>query len=94
MDIFGALALAATRPQTDLADFHAGQGNIMTPYMYRQILGVTIYMITIMMIIMYSGKSMFELDYATSTQITDGDDPMAKQKMMHFTLIWNTFIFL
>lgn len=94
MDIFGALALAATRPQTDLAEFHAGQGNIMTPYMYRQIFGVTIYMITIMMIVMYTGKSMFELDYDLATQIIDEDDPLAKQKMMHFTLIWNTFIFL
>ena len=35
MDIFGALALAATRPETDLAQFQAGQGNIMSPYMYR-----------------------------------------------------------
>mgnify|MGYP002050360855 CR=1 FL=1 len=94
MDIFGALALAATRPQTDLAQFAAGQGNIMTPYMYRQIFGVTIYMIAIMMVVMYCGKSIFDLDYKVSTQITDGDDPLAKAKMQHFTLIWNTFIFL
>ena len=94
MDIFGALALAATRPQTDLAKFGAGQGNIMTPYMYRQIFGVTIYMIAIMMVVMYCGKSIFELDYELSTQIIDDDDPLAKQKMKHFTLIWNTFIFL
>lgn len=56
MDIFGALALAATRPQTDLVNFGAGQGRLMTPYMYRQIFGVTIYMIAIMMVIMYGGK--------------------------------------
>jgi len=66
----------------------------MTAYMYRQIFGVTIYMIAIMMVIMYCGKSIFELDYELSTQIIDDDDPLAKQKMKHFTLIWNTFIFL
>ena len=94
MDIFGALALAATRPQTDLAKSAVGSGNIMTPYMYRQIFGVTIYMIAIMMVIMYCGKSIFDLEYNLSTQIIDDDDPLAKQKMKHFTLIWNTFIFL
>ena len=39
----------------------------MTPYMYRQIFGVTIYMIAIMMVIMYCGKSIFDLDYNLST---------------------------
>lgn len=68
MDIFGALALAATRPMTDLAQFQAGQGNIMTPLMYRQIIGVTLYMIAIMMVVMYSGKNMFDLgDYSNNT---------------------------
>jgi len=67
----------------------------MTPLMYRQIIGVTLYMITIMMVVMYSGKNMFDLgDYTSSTQITDKDDPLADEKMKHFTLIWNTFIFL
>jgi len=94
MDIFGALALAATRPETDLAQFQAGQGNIMSPYMYRQIIGVTIYMVAIMMLIMYAGKSMFELEYDLSTMITDKDDPLRHGKAMHYTLIWNTFIFL
>ncbi len=31
MDILGALALASTRPTTDIAKYQAGQGNIMTP---------------------------------------------------------------
>lgn len=41
MDILGALALASTRPQTDIAKYAAGQEKLMTPFMYRQILGVT-----------------------------------------------------
>ena len=94
MDIFGALALAATRPQTDLVNFGAGHGRLMTPYMYRQIFGVTIYMIAIMMVIMYCGKSIFDLEYNLATQIIDRDDPLAEPKRKHFTLIWNTFIFL
>ena len=35
MDIFGALALASTRPQTDIAKYQAGMGKMMTPFMYR-----------------------------------------------------------
>jgi magnesium-transporting ATPase (P-type) len=35
MDILGALALASTRPTTDIAHYTCGQGNIMTPFMYR-----------------------------------------------------------
>jgi Ca2+ transporting ATPase len=66
----------------------------MTPLMHRQIFGVTIYMIIIMMVVMFGGKNIFDLHYETSTQIIDSDDPKSKAKMDHFTLIWNTFIFL
>lgn len=50
----------------------------MSPYMYRQIFGVTIYMVAIMMVVMYCGKSIFDLSYSASTQISDADDPLAK----------------
>lgn len=89
MDVLGALALASTRPNTDIASYQAGQGNIMTPQMYRQIFGMMVFMTTIMMIVMYMGKNIFDLDYKTSDQTTENKD-----KQAHFTLIWNTFIFM
>ena len=61
--------------------------------MYRQIIGITLYQVGIMMVIMYGGKSVFEVDYEASTQ-TISDDEAGKMKRTHFTLIWNTFIFL
>jgi len=88
MDILGALALASTRPTTDVAQYRAGQGNIMTPFMYRQILGCMLGMIAIMMVVMYGSDAIFNLDYSNSAPALEGE------KRLHFTLVWNTFIFL
>ena len=93
MDILGALALAATRPIDAIIDFEPGQGKLITPFMYRQIIGITLYMVGIMMVIMYGGKSVFEVHYEASTQTIE-DDAEGKAKREHFTLIWNTFIWL
>ena len=89
MDILGALALASTRPNTDIAKYQAGQGNIMTPQMYRQIFGMMVFMTTVMMVVMYMGKNIFNLNYLTSDQTTENRD-----KQEHFTLIFNTFVFM
>jgi magnesium-transporting ATPase (P-type) len=93
MDILGALALASTRPQTDIAKYAAGQEKLMTPFMYRQIFGVTLFQTLIMMVIMFGGKSIFNLSYSASTQTIDASTA-GTHKMQHFTLIWNTFVFL
>lgn len=93
MDILGALALAATRPTDAIADYEPGQGKLITPFMYRQIIGITLFQVGIMMVIMYGGKSVFEVDYSASTQTIE-DDAEGKMKRTHFTLIWNTFIWL
>lgn len=95
MDIFGALALAATRPSTDIAHEHfSPQAKIMTPQMYRQIILTFMYMAGIMVVAIHAGKKIFNVDYAASTQLIDTDDAMAKDKMQHFTLIFNLFVFL
>jgi len=78
MDIFGALALSATRPATDIAHEHfSPQAKIMTPQMYRQILLTFMYMGGIMTVVIHAGKAIFEVDYAASTQLIDTDDDMA-----------------
>lgn len=46
-----------------------------------------------MMVIMFGGKSIFDLTYSASTQTIDDND-FGKSKKLHFTLIWNTFVFL
>ena len=50
-------------------------------------------MIAVMMIIMYAGKSIVGYQYTNATQAIE-DTPAGKDKMAHFTLIFNTFIFL
>lgn len=95
MDVLGALALASTRPSTDVAKYAAGQEKLLTPFMYRQIFGTVIFQTVIMMVVMYAGHAIFDLksSYDSSTQTIEDDDE-GKAKMLHFTLIWNTFVFL
>ena len=94
MDIFGALALASTRPGATTERYN-NSSKVMTSAMYRQIFGVSLFMIGIMMVIMFAGKSIFNLTYFASTQTIDLNDfGLGKNKMEHFTLIWNTFVFL
>lgn len=61
--------------------------------MYRQIFGIALYMIAMMMIIMYAGKSILDYGYTNATQTIE-DTPWGHSKMQHFTVIFNTFIFL
>merc|ERR1719469_1499008 len=94
MDILGALALASTRPVKSQDRYNSGS-KIMTPAMYRQIFGMTVFMTIIMMVIMFAGKSVFNLTYTNATQTIDKDIfGFGKQKMIHMTLIWNTFVFM
>ena len=65
----------------------------MTPPMYRQIFGVGLYMVAIMMIIMFAGKTFIGYSYTNATQAIE-DTPAGHSKMRHFTVIFNTFIFL
>jgi magnesium-transporting ATPase (P-type) len=64
----------------------------MTPAIYRNIFGMTIFMTVIMMVIMFAGKNVFNLNYFAATQTIDRDI-YGESKMIHFTLIWNTFVF-
>lgn len=94
MDIFGALALASTRPIAGTERYDTS-GKILTPAMYRQIFGMTLFMIAIMMVIMFAGQNIFDLPYMAATQTID-KDPLGwgKNKMTHFTLCWNCFVFM
>jgi len=75
MDVLGALALASTRPSTDVAKYAAGQEKLMTPFMYRQIFGTVIFQTVIMMVVMFAGKNVFDYEnsYDASTQTIEDD---------------------
>ena len=89
MDVLGPLALASTKPTTEIAHYQAGQGNIISPFMYRQIIGCWLGMVCIMLVVMCADRNIFNLDYSNTHSTLLNDD-----KMAGYTLIWNTFIFL
>ena len=75
MDVLGALALASTRPSTDVAKYAAGQEKLMTPFMYRQIFGTVIFQTVIMMVVMYGGSGIFDyVTYSASAQTIQDDE--------------------
>lgn len=95
MDILGALALATLPPLTSIVRQRAAsdQESILTPVIWRQIYGMTLWNVFVMFIIIYLGKPMFDLSYSRSTQSNDPtDEGLAKKQ--HFTIIFNTFVFL
>jgi len=74
MDVLGALALASTRPSTDVAKYAAGQEKLMTPFMYRQIFGTVIFQTVIMMVVMYAGSGIFGYEHYPASAQTIQDD--------------------
>lgn len=74
MDVLGALALASTRPSTDVAKNAAGQEKLMTPFMYRQIFGTVIFQTVIMMVVMYAGSGIFGYEHYPASAQTIQDD--------------------
>ena len=56
---------------------------------------MSLFMIAIMMIIMFAGQNIFNLEYLASTQTIDKDIlGFGAHKMAHFTLCWNCFVFM
>lgn len=97
MDTFAALALAteAPMPSIILSPPSKKGENILTPAIWRQIYGVSLYIIAVMTIVMMFGKYMWDIDYyQTDALIPDPDVPGSDHKLKHYTIIFNTFIFM
>jgi len=65
MDTFAALALATERPHPSIIKnppIKRGD-QIMTPVLWRQIYGMSIYMVTVLVIIMFFGELMWNIPY-------------------------------
>ena len=95
MDTLAALSLATEPPHSSVLT----QGrpanreeNIMSPIMWRQILGIAAYQFLVMVILMYFGKLMWNLPYETA-MFFDGDGNPTN-KAYHYTILFNTFIFM
>jgi len=65
MDTLAALALATEKPHPSIIKSPPLKhgDNILTPVVWRQIYGVSLYIIIVMVILMVFGKMMWNIDY-------------------------------
>jgi Ca2+ transporting ATPase len=100
MDTFGALALATEPPASDILDQppYKRTERIVTPIMWRNIIGQFIFQATVLCIFLFAGKSMFGYTYLESEPFFKldpvTDEMYATEKTEHYTIIFNTFVFM
>lgn len=102
MDTFAAIALSTEPPLKSVLTGGPckGEGSaVLSRTVWRQILGVSIWNILVMLGLMLFGGLVTGLEYDVTvpTELTDETNPLAPQaqaKRKHFTYIFNVFIFL
>lgn len=95
MDTFAAFALATEPPLDDVlkGEPYKEDTNVLTPVIWRQILGIAFWNTCVMLFIIIFGPVILGLDYKFTTSANDaGKEGLAKLK--HVTIIFNTFVFL
>lgn len=102
MDTFAALALATEVPHPSIIKSPPVKkgDNILTPVVWRQIYGVSLYIIVVMAILMVFGKVMWDFDYKQTDPLFP-DKAILKvgeegnyDKMKHYTVLFNTYVFM
>jgi Ca2+ transporting ATPase len=99
MDTGAALALATEPPSDDLLTrkpYHRDE-LIVTPVMWRNIVGMALYQAILLVVMLFWGKEIFGIEYdnavdfytVVGTQVIENTG-----KILHYTLIFNTFVFL
>lgn len=100
MDTLAALALATASPLTSVINEAAitGKTKILQRVIWRQIYGLTLWNVIVMVIIIFAGKPLFDLEYSNAEQTTDTENGEltagALAKKQHMTIIFNIFVFL
>lgn len=94
MDTLAALALATERPhQTVILTPPVKKGDqVMTHVIWRQIYGMSAYMIIVLSILLFFGEFIWDIEYAKSDRFFNGDIPL--NKAIHYTILFNTFIYM
>ena len=99
-DTFGALALATEPPAEDTLDHPPNKRTerIVTPVMWRNIIGQSLFQITVLCVMLFAGKSLFHYTYDNDLPFFV-TDPLTgvllpTEKNEHYTLIFNTFVLM
>ena len=94
MDTFAALALASEKPHPSIIRTPpVKKGDlIMTKVMWRQIYGITIYNVLVMVILILFGKYLWGLDFSKNDEFYVNG--IASEKCVMYTILFETFVFL
>jgi Ca2+-transporting ATPase len=95
MDTFAAFALATEEPLDSVlsGEPYKEDTNVLTPAIWRQIIGITFWNLSIMLFIMIFGPIIAGLEYNYTTAANDSGD-MGEAKLKMCTILFNTFVFL
>lgn len=90
MDTFAAMALATEAPKEDIIKGkpYPKNDNIITPVMWRNILGQSFFQIIVLSILLFAGSYIFNVE------IRRPDEHWTFENGFHNTMIFNTFIFM
>lgn len=90
MDTFASLALSTEPPTDKLLDRSPPKraDSIITPNMWRNIIGQSIYQITILTFLLFYGPNYLDIPSSLGMQKYDAE------KMVHFTIFFQTFVLL
>ena len=95
MDSLAAIALATEPPSNDqLGQKLKSHDPIVLPVMFRQILGQSLYQIIVMLILLYFGPLMFDINYNYVNSSFYDKSTDALNMTLHYTLMFNTFMYM
>lgn len=90
MDTFAAMALATEPPKEDIIKGkpYPKNDNIITPVMWRNILGQSLFQIIVLSVLLFGGSILFGIEFKRPDEVWTHDSGF------HYTMIFNTFIFM
>lgn len=94
MDTFAAVALATTPPFTKVMKQGIYQNDlVLNKIDWRHIIAMTAWSVMIMCIVIFGGKSIYEIPYKVTDEITSNTEGGINRRK-HMTLIFDTFVYL
>jgi Ca2+-transporting ATPase len=96
MDTLAAIALATEPPHpTELKKERVRKNDkIIMPVMLRNVLGQATYMFVVLIVLLYFGPLMFDINYDYVEAPFYNDDGSASNRLYHYTLIFHTFMLM
>jgi len=90
MDTFAAMALATEPPKEDIlrGKPYPKNDRIITPSMWRNILGQSAFQVTVLSVLLFGSGWLFGIQFRRP------DEPWTADNGFHYTMIFNTFIFM